>query len=54
MRAAIVVVGDVGRNPRMQYHARALALNGVDVDIVGREGTPLPRDKWGLLDEDSK
>jgi beta-1,4-mannosyltransferase len=43
MRAAIVVVGDVGRNPRMQYHARALALNGVDVDIVGREGTPLPK-----------
>jgi beta-1,4-mannosyltransferase len=43
MRAAIVVVGDVGRNPRMQYHARALALNGVDVDIVGQGGTPLPK-----------
>jgi len=43
MRAAIVVVGDVGRNPRMQYHARALALNGVDVDIVGQEGAPLPK-----------
>ena len=27
----------------MQYHAQALAANGVDVDIVGFEGTPLPR-----------
>jgi beta-1,4-mannosyltransferase len=28
----------------MRYHARALAANGVDVDLVGLEGTPLPRD----------
>jgi beta-1,4-mannosyltransferase len=27
----------------MQYHARALALNGVDVDIVGQQGAPLPK-----------
>lgn len=27
----------------MQYHARALASNGVDVDLVGLEGTPLSR-----------
>lgn len=27
----------------MQYHARALAAAGVDVDFVGFEGTPLPR-----------
>ena len=27
----------------MQYHARALAANGVDVDFVGYEGAPLPR-----------
>ena len=27
----------------MQYHARALAASGVDVDLVGYEGTPLPR-----------
>jgi beta-1,4-mannosyltransferase len=27
----------------MLYHARALAANGVDVDLVGFEGTPLPR-----------
>lgn len=27
----------------MQYHAHALAANGVDVDLVGLEGTPLSR-----------
>jgi beta-1,4-mannosyltransferase len=27
----------------MQYHAHALAANGIDVDLVGLEGTPLPR-----------
>ena len=27
----------------MQYHARALAANGVDVDLVGYEGTALSR-----------
>jgi beta-1,4-mannosyltransferase len=27
----------------MRYHAQALASNGVDVDLVGFEGTPLPR-----------
>jgi beta-1,4-mannosyltransferase len=27
----------------MQYHAQALAANGVDVDLVGLDGTPLPR-----------
>jgi len=27
----------------MRYHAQALAANGVDVDLVGLEGTPLPR-----------
>ena len=42
MRAAVVVVGDLGRSPRMQYHARALSLNGADVDFVGYEGAPLP------------
>jgi len=27
----------------MQYHAHALAASGVDVDLVGLEGTPLSR-----------
>jgi beta-1,4-mannosyltransferase len=42
MRAAVVVVGDLGRSPRMQYHARALAAAGVDVDLIGYEGAALP------------
>jgi beta-1,4-mannosyltransferase len=43
MRAAVVCLGDLGRSARMRYHAHALARNGVDVDLVGLEGTPLPR-----------
>src|ERR1700747_3512165 len=43
MRAAVVVVGDLGRSPRMQYHAHALAASGVDVDFVGDAGAPLPK-----------
>src|SRR5262249_41461859 len=43
MRAAVVVVGDLGRSPRMQYHARALAVSGAEVDFVGYEGAPLPQ-----------
>jgi beta-1,4-mannosyltransferase len=31
----------------MRYHAHALAANGVDVDLVGLEGTPLPREITG-------
>ena len=31
----------------MRYHARALAGAGVDVDLVGLEGTPLPREIAG-------
>jgi beta-1,4-mannosyltransferase len=34
----------------MQYHARALAANGVAVDLVGYEGVPLPR----LVTEDPR
>ena len=43
MRAAVVALGDLGRSARMQYHALALAANGVDVDLVGYDGTPLPQ-----------
>lgn len=31
----IVVLGDIGRSPRMQYHARSLLEHGHAVDIVG-------------------
>jgi beta-1,4-mannosyltransferase len=35
-----VVLGDLGRSPRMQYHALALAAAGHEVDLVGYRGTP--------------
>jgi beta-1,4-mannosyltransferase len=41
MRTAVVVLGDLGRSPRMQYHALALAVNAGDVDLIGLEGAPL-------------
>jgi beta-1,4-mannosyltransferase len=34
-RVAVVVVGDVGRSPRMQYHAMALADAGAQVELIG-------------------
>src|SRR5262245_6025291 len=43
MRAAVVVVGDLGRSPRMQYHANALAASDAAVDLIGYEGAALPR-----------
>jgi beta-1,4-mannosyltransferase len=43
MRAAVVALGDLGKSARMRYHAQALAAQGVDVDLIGFEGTPLPK-----------
>ena len=43
MRAAVVALADLGRSARMRFHALALATQGVDVDLVGFEGTPLPK-----------
>lgn len=34
-RAWIVVLGDIGRSPRMQNHAKSLAENGFLVECVG-------------------
>lgn len=34
----VVVLGDIGRSPRMQYHAASLASHGVRVSLVGYEG----------------
>jgi beta-1,4-mannosyltransferase len=31
----ILVLGDVGRSPRMQYHALSIAKHGGRVDLVG-------------------
>ena len=48
MRAVVIALADLGKSARMQYHARALAASGVDVDLVGFEGTALPR---AILDD---
>ncbi|KAJ8713747.1 hypothetical protein PYW07_014117 [Mythimna separata] len=38
----VVVLGDIGRSPRMQYHALSLANNGLEVNIIGYlESKPL-------------
>lgn len=34
----VVVLGDIGRSPRMQYHALSLAKHNARVDIVGYLG----------------
>ncbi|KAK4955276.1 mannosyltransferase [Elasticomyces elasticus] len=31
----VVVLGDIGRSPRMQYHALSIANNGGTVDLIG-------------------
>jgi beta-1,4-mannosyltransferase len=43
IRVTIVVLGDVGYSPRMQYHALALAGNLADVDVVGQAGSAVHR-----------
>lgn len=40
MRTAVIVIGDLGRSPRMQYHAVSLAAAGSEVDLIGLEGAP--------------
>lgn len=37
----VVVLGDVGRSPRMQYHAASLLEEGYHVTLVGYEGEAL-------------
>ena len=41
MRTAVIVIGDLGRSPRMQYHAASLAAAGGEVDLIGLEGADL-------------
>ncbi|KAI8093757.1 beta-1,4-mannosyltransferase [Halteromyces radiatus] len=37
----VVVVGDIGRSPRMRYHAVSLADSGCTVDLIGYVETPV-------------
>ena len=43
-RAAVIVLGDIGRSPRMCNHALSLADEGWSVDLIGyAESTPSQR-----------
>lgn len=37
----VVVLGDIGRSPRMQYHAQSLIREGYNVDIIGYTDSPV-------------
>lgn len=41
MRVAVIVLGDLGRSPRMQRHALMLANEGYDVHLIGYAGHDL-------------
>jgi beta-1,4-mannosyltransferase len=38
----VLVLGDVGRSPRIQYHAASIVQHGGTVDLIGYLGTYLP------------
>lgn len=40
---AIVVLGDIGRSPRMMYHAESFATNGFQTYLIGQSGESFPR-----------
>lgn len=46
-RICILVLGDIGRSPRMQYHALSCAQNGYEVDLIGFGG----KNKLGQVQE---
>lgn len=43
VRVQVLVLGDIGRSPRMQYHALSIARHGGKVDLVGYNGAWPPR-----------
>ena len=44
MRICVVVLGDIGRSPRMQYQSLSLAEQGHVVDILGYGGSQVLAD----------
>uniref|UniRef100_X1Z4C9 Chitobiosyldiphosphodolichol beta-mannosyltransferase n=1 Tax=Capitella teleta TaxID=283909 RepID=X1Z4C9_CAPTE len=38
-RVSVVVVGDIGRSPRMQYHSLSFSKSGYSVDLIGYSGS---------------
>jgi beta-1,4-mannosyltransferase len=47
IRVTVAVLGDLGRSPRMLYHARALADSDAEVSLVGHLEHALPADVAG-------
>ena len=41
-RVQVLVLGDLGRSPRMLNHAQSLVQSGFIVDLIGYPGAPLP------------
>ncbi|KAF3022111.1 mannosyltransferase [Neopestalotiopsis sp. 37M] len=41
VRVQVLVLGDIGRSPRMQYHALSIAKHGGSVDLIGYNESPL-------------
>jgi hypothetical protein len=37
-RVSLLVLGDIGRSPRMQYHALSIMQKGLHVDLIGYVG----------------
>ncbi|XP_045066996.1 chitobiosyldiphosphodolichol beta-mannosyltransferase isoform X7 [Coregonus clupeaformis] len=46
-RVCVLVLGDIGRSPRMQYHALSLSKHGYSVTFVGFPGTKPHQDVIG-------
>lgn len=42
----VLVLGDIGRSPRMQYHAMSITKNGGRVDLIGYQGTSFTMNSW--------
>lgn len=42
----VLVLGDIGRSPRMQYHALSIAKHGGQVQLIGYLGEILTAIDW--------
>ena len=52
LHVAVIVLGDLGRSPRMQYHALSLLQDGHSVSLVGYEGEDLIPDLRLYINDD--
>lgn len=44
VNVCVIVLGDIGRSPRMQYHASSLLENNFNVDLIGYvESSPMAK-----------